>query len=63
MFCACPNCKGWGVAPDKLFFNIELCPQCRGARIVDEETLRPVGWIETDQEKAETKENRKLWRR
>jgi len=63
MFRSCPNCKGWGVAPDKLFFNIEKCPQCHGCRIVDEETYRPFGYEETDIEKEEKKNNKPLWRR
>ena len=50
--------------PDKeLNFCVVVCWNCKGGCIVDEHTLRPVGFIETDQEKAETKENRKLWRR
>ena len=50
MFKPCPICKGWGVAKDEIGFNPIKCPQCFGKCIVDEETLRPVGHVESDLE-------------
>lgn len=56
---ACPKCRGWGISPDKMFFSPEKCTQCLGGRIVDEDTGRPFGYIETEIEKAEREESEK----
>jgi len=54
VFCKCPVCKGKGLRPDKeLNFSPVVCWNCKGGCIVDEHTLRPAGFIESEEEKAE----------